>query len=234
MSYTFTLTGKNSTLASNINPPLVLDDNEQYVLGVINFESYNSIPNIDSSNNLLHIGQDVIITIPEGSYEAEDIVKLLQIKLAQIAQTYRKNITLVLKFNRNTLKSEIKCTEDIDFTRKNSIGSLLGFNNKLLSANKHYISDHPVDIIKVNAICIECNLVFNSYNNGKPDHILHMFYPTTASGYKIVEKPLNVIYLPINTRYISEIVLKITDQDGNLVNLRGERVTVRLHLKKSS
>lgn len=59
-----------------------------------------------------------------------------------------------------------------------------------------------------------------------------MFYPTTAPGFKIVEKPSNVIYLPISMRYVDEIILKITDQDGRLINFRNELVTVRLHLKK--
>lgn len=34
------------------------------------------------------------------------------------------------------------------------------------------------------------------------------------------------------TWFISEVVLKITDQDENLVNFKGELVTIRLHLKR--
>lgn len=62
-------------------------------------------------------------------------------------------------------------------------------------------------------------------------HILHMFYPTVPPGYKIIEVPSNVIYLPTNIKYIDEIILKIIDQDGNLINFKKEFVTVRLHLK---
>lgn len=50
-------------------------------------------------------------------------------------------------------------------------------------------------------------------------------------GYKIVEVPANVIYLPVNAKRLSSITLKITDQEGNLVNFRGETITIRLHLK---
>ena len=52
-----------------------------------------------------------------------------------------------------------------------------------------------------------------------------MFYPVTPPGFKIVKKPTNVIYLLINTRYIDNILLKITDQDGKLVNFRNELIT---------
>ena len=108
---------------------------------------------------------------------------------------------------------------------------MLGFEKKRLTKNQKHISDRPIDIFKVNSVCVECNLVTNSFTNGKPVHIIHMFFPSSLPGAKIIEKPSNVIYLPINTRYINEIILKITYQDGNLVNFREEVVTVRLHLQ---
>ena len=52
-----------------------------------------------------------------------------------------------------------------------------------------------------------------------------------SSGYKITEAPTNVIYLPVNIRSINTIILKVTDQEGNLINFRGKKITIRLHLK---
>ena len=63
-------------------------------------------------------------------------------------------------------------------------------------------------------------------------HVIHKFFLVVPPGYSIVEKPSEVIYLPINTKEINEIILKITDQNGNLVNFRGEVITIRLHLQK--
>ena len=97
--------------------------------------------------------------------------------------------------------------------------------------NKHY-SDLPVRITKVTSILVDCNLVTGSYLNGVSGHILHQFAATTPPGYKIVEVPANVIYLPVNTKIIDNITVKLTDQDGNPLNLRGETVTIRLHLKR--
>lgn len=237
MSFTFTLTGRSSSLSSNIYPPIVLSEKENYVLGLINFESYNSIPNIDHTNNKFHFNNQVI-TIPEGSYEIEDInnylVEQVELSSKEKQGTEDEEPFLSIKANYNTLKCEIKSNLEIDFNQTDSIGSLLGFNKQILIKNKKHISERPIDIFKVNSVCVECNLVTNSFTNGKPVHIIYMFYPTSEPGTKIVEKPSNVIYLPINTRYIDEIILKITDQDGNLVNFRQEVITARLHLQKTS
>lgn len=243
MSYTFTLSARDSILSANIYPPITLDDNEMYVLGLIDFVTYNTIPNIDNSNNKFHYWEDKEIKeiiLPEGSYEIEDIERyinshILRKKITSnvIVKEQEDNL-LTIKPNLNTLKCEIKWDKDIDFTKENSIGSLLGFDKQRLAKNEKHISNHPIDIFKVNAICIDCNLVINSYTNSKPMHIIHMFYPSVPPGYKIMEHPTNVIYLPINTRSIDQILLKILDQHGNIVNFKKELVTIRLHLKKFS
>jgi len=43
--------------------------------------------------------------------------------------------------------------------------------------------------------------------------------------------PHNLIYLPVNTREISTLSIHITDQNGELINLRGENYTFRLYLR---
>jgi hypothetical protein len=72
-------------------------------------------------------------------------------------------------------------------------------------------------------------IVSGSYKNGEKVHVTHEFFPSVPQGYKIIESPLNVIYLPINTKQLNEITIKITDQDGILVNFIEE---VRLHLRR--
>lgn len=246
MSITFTFTGTDSILRSKYYPPIILDDSE-YVLGLINMETYNSFPNVDRTKNKFHFktgeGEDAHIEIPEGSYEIDDINEYLTNALAKftknnhIIKTHAKRRkvlppVLIMKGNNNTLKTEVKCTLDIDFSRENSIGTLLGFKPRKLQANKTHVSDFPTKILELNALCVECNIVMSSFRNGKQVHVIHEFFPMVPPGYRIVETPASVIYLPINTKQIDEIVLKITDQNGNLVNFRGEVITVRLHLRK--
>lgn len=110
----------------------------------------------------------------------------------------------------------------------------VGFKRKLTAADKWYESDSPVDIIKVNVVRIGCNIARGSYDNGVESHIIHEFYPTVEPGFKIVEQPNNVIYLPVNVKQLDNITLTITDQEGRLVNFRGETITARLHLKQQN
>lgn len=256
MSYTFTFSARDSVLTSKIYPPIILEENENYVMGLIDFMTYNTIPNVDATNNKFYIG-DFVITLPEGTYEIEDINKAIQSFLtehdvkpkeapspAELAPIEEKSApksikkhkyertVLMLKQNLSTFKCEIKSNKDIDFTKPNNIGEILGFKPIKITTKKWHYSDYPIQITKVNGICIECNLIQNSFNNDSKVHIIHMFYPNVPPGYKIVENPKNVIYLPINTRFINEIVLKVTDQDGNLINFKGEVISIRLHLKK--
>src|SRR5699024_215997 len=193
------------------------------------------------SNNKFHFknsdGKITYVQIPEGSYEIEDIEnyilrEMIQLTTKENMGRKRKLTLLMIRGNNNTMRTEIKCSVDIDFSKNNSIGHLLGFKPRLLKANTTHESDFPAKILKVNTLCVGCNIVGDSYRNGKQVHVIHEFFPTVPPGFRIVETPSNVIYLPINTQEIDELVLKLTDQAGNLVNFRGEVITIRLHLQK--
>lgn len=54
-SITLTLTGDSSHLSAQYCPEIDLSDGE-YVCGLIDFQTFNSIPNIDESNNLFYFG----------------------------------------------------------------------------------------------------------------------------------------------------------------------------------
>lgn len=224
MSLTLTLTGNSSVLTTEYFPPINIDKN--YVCGLIDFQTYNSIPNVDHRNNLLHI-EDEVIEIPVGSYEIDDIDDYISRALKAI----KSKAIVSIRANNNTLKSEIKSTHKIYFNKPNSIGSLLGFSKRELDINILNESDLPVNIIKVNVIRIECNIIFGSFINNTSVHTLHEFSPKVSPGYKIIEVPRNVIYLPVNVERISSLTLKLLDQDGDLINFRGETITIRLHLK---
>lgn len=226
MSLTFSLSDNSSILTADFNPPIYLEDNSDYVIGLSNFETFNVIPNIDESNNKFTYG-NMTHTIPTGAYEIKDINDYLQ----KVMPAHNK-INIIP--NRNTSTVKIENNVDIDFTSENSIGRLLGFEKRVLTANEVNESDFPVQILKVNALCIDCNIATGSYSNGQPVHIIHQFFPAVAPGYKIIESPLNILYFPVSVKTINSITVKILDQDGNLVNFRKETITVRLHLKKSS
>lgn len=220
----FCISGKGSTLSCDIFPTFEASDGD-YVIGLVDLATFNSIPNIETGVNDKFYYGDKEITLDEGSYEIENIERFL-------SESIEPGESLSLKANNNTLKSEIKCTKQIDFSKDDSIGSLLGFSSGVLEANKKHVSDQPIKIIKVNTIRVECNLVKGSFDNGKEGHVLHEFFPDVGPGYKIIEVPSTIIYLPLNVRRVSNISVSLRDQDGNLVNFRDEIVSLRLHIKK--
>jgi len=238
-SYTVSLTGNSSTLRSTLFPALRLQKGKLWEAALLDLTTYNSIPNIsEGMNNKIHYYKTKDkkgnyskleeFSLPTGSYEIDNINEVLQKHLG------KENITI--KGNNNTMKAEVTSTYYIDFTQPHSIGQLLGFSTTtaVLEPNKTYSGDKTVTILKVDSIDITCNIIQGSYRNGENHHILHTFYPTVAPGYKIVERPQNLVYLPLNTSFISDIVLNILDQDGNHIDFRGEGITIRLHIKSTA
>ena len=235
-SYTVALSGSTSTLRTVLFPAISLKQNKEWEVALLDFTTYNSIPNItEDVNNKLHYfkEKDVNdqyteggeISLVTGSYEIDDINKVLQLALG------RENFKLTA--NNNLLRSVVKSKYYLDFTKDHSIGNVLGFpsTTPILEKNLAHTSPEAVNIIKVNSINLTCNIVKGSYRDGTNQHVLHTFYPTVPAGFKIVEKPHNLVYLPVNTSHISDIVLDVLDQDGNIVDFRGEVISVRLHIK---
>lgn len=226
--FTLTLNGSEPILNTNFFPPIELNGGE-YECALIDFHMYNSIPNVDDSNNLFHIGNK-IIEIPIGSYELEDIYDYLKTQLLPDGL----DNTFKIESNNNTLKVHITTsTHPIYFDKKRSIGNLFGFNKRVLQADKKitYVSDQPVNIFKINTIRLVCNIVSGSYIDSGQDHTLYEFGINVPPGYKMSVTPNNLIYLPVNTREIRTLSMHITDQNGDLINLRGEKFTIRMHLR---
>lgn len=236
-SFTVTLTGTSSELKTTFFPPLTLSSEYEWEVCLLDMTTYNSIPNVvqgvnnefsykASKNGALHN-----VSFPSGTYEIEDINTYLQEKMNGAD-------SITLRANNNTLKTHLKSVYEVvfDYTRP-TIAPLLGFTKpaaedvRRLPPNKWHESNVTVDIIAVNVVQIKCNIVCGSYKNGIDDHVLHSFYPTVPPGFKIVEKPNNLIYLPVNINRIDTILITVADQNGDTVDFRGEEITVRIHVR---
>lgn len=230
MSLTLTLNGTDSLLSADFLPPIELGEGE-YECALIYFKSFNSIPNVDKSNNLFHYG-DNIITIPEGSYELDNIIHYLEQEINRTAGD-DPNKTIDILANTNTMKCLFYSPYyDIHFEKENSIGSIFGFSRKILPKNQVHNSDQPINILITNTIRVECNIVRGSFINNKSSHVLHEFSPSVPPGYQIIECPPNLIYLPLKTNTIQNLQVCIVNEEGNLVNFRNENITLRLHIRK--
>lgn len=231
MSFSFILSGNSSELSYDFNPPIYLEDDVDYEIGLINFDSFYSIPNIDETNNAFAWTDGpyyYTIRVPTGSYEINNLIEVLQEKIKK--EDDKANIKFT--FNAHTSKVTITSERDIYFYLANSIGPVLGFNKMTVKAFNETEGESPIEILKVNTICVDCNIATGSFLNGQPVHIIHQFFPAVSPGYKIIETPLNTIYYPITLKRINNITLRIIDQNGDLVNFQNEVRTIRLHLRK--
>lgn len=281
MSLTFTLTGTASTLTTTLFPAIPLDG--EWEVGLLNFESYNSIPNItkgaifvkelEGHESLWNsVGKHITneakyelmwrnyerskvvikdsagrdrkrpiqflqkrVDIPTGSYEIEDIARYVNRELDYDA--------IAVKLDRNSLKTMIKA-KVYDVIVSAEIADILGFGTGhqvreydpplFIPARTKKFSPFVPRITRVNILRILCNLAYGSYINDKPTHSLHEFHPNVGVGYKISEVPRHVIYFPINSTVLSNLTLNVVDQHNQLVDFRGEEITVRIHLRKKS
>lgn len=242
MSCTLTLTGHTSVLSANYYPPIELDSKSSYGIGLLGFYTYNSIVNVDETNNcfvyrtLESPSQPIISHIPPGTYEVDEIHKAI-LKLLKIdtKEELDRMSIFSLRPNNNTLKCEIFSKYLIDFTQKNTLATLLGFENKLLQPNILHESTLPVDIMKTRIICVECDIVGGAYVNSEQSHGIFQFDIDVEPGYKLTKEPRNIVYMPIKPagrRYIDCITLYILDDSGQLVDFRGEKIIIKLELKK--
>ena len=114
----------------------------------------------------------------------------------------KRGIGIHIVPNNNNLCSAIFCNREINFEKADSIGHLLGLKPQTLKPNKVYQSDSPVSIIRVNSLRIKCNVTTDAYINDRKVHTIREFFPFVPPGYKIVEVPSHVIYLPVAVKAI--------------------------------
>src|SRR5207253_10832940 len=136
--------------------------------------------------------------------------------------------------NTNTLRCVLKISDPlyrVSFQEDATLRDALGFDSRVyLGARQE--GERTVDILKLNSILVHCDVVAGSTVNGQSYPTLYSFFPNVAPGYKIVETPHNLVYLPVTTDYIRSIRVWLTSQnEQEMLNLRGETITLRLHLR---
>ena len=135
--------------------------------------------------------------------------------------------------NTNTLKSEmiLKNNYEVHFRLYNFINSLLGFHSN--STHQEFTSlKNMVNILTINSIKVNIDLISGSYVSCSTQPTIYSFFPNVSLGYKIIENSHNLLYLPITADTIRSITIWLTDQNGNELNLRGENLSMRLHLRE--
>ena len=66
--------------------------------------------------------------------------------------------------------------------------------------------------------------------HGAQAPVFYNFFSNAAAGENILEAPHNLAYLPVTVYFISALSVWLKNQHGNLLDLRGEELTIRFHL----
>lgn len=231
MIRTFNIHGKGNVISTrDIFPPIKLDSNYTYFLGLVNLYTCNTVRNIFEGNNKFHYA-DKEITIESGSYELDEIADYIKSKISDNPD--EAEAVFKLRANNNTLKCEIESIYTIDFSKSGSIGRMLGFGKSVLKANTKHISYEDVDIISTPNIFIDTNITSGAYRNNILCHSIFEFGLSVPPGYFLEKEISHVIYFPVNVTEISNITLRFVDYKGNLIKLSDDTYSsVRLELKR--
>ena len=240
-SFQIIVSDSKSRFKTRFNPMLQLDRDKEYEMSLVNLETYYSFPNIDETNNVFVYFPDngnswVKIKIPEGSYEIDNINNTIHHEMEKrghhdpINEDYYINISA----NSNTLKSVLILEKDyqVDFNNQNSLAKVLGFTGAKYTRGFHE-SENVVNILSINSILVNIDIISVSYVNGTTKNTIYSFFPKVCPGYKIIESPVNLVYLPITLDTIDSLEVLITDQDDHLLNLRNEKLTIRFHIREA-
>jgi len=79
---------------------------------------------------------------------------------------------------------------------------------------------------------VNVDAIGGSFVNGRTQNTIYSFFPNVSPGYKIVEKPRNLVYLPIILDKFSKMEMVVTNQTRKQLNLRGENLSIRYHLRE--
>lgn len=240
-SFYILLNEKTTQIRTKFNPLIELDKDKKYEMALVDLETYYSFPNVDATNNNFRYSPDggtewFDINIPEGCYEMSDINQYIQRIMKQARHYDAANDVpfISIEPNSNTLKTVLNIGTNyvVDFeTKPNSIRTVLGFNQQRYTHGYHE-SENIINIISVNSLRVTNDIITGSYSNGSLGSVIYSFFPNVGPGYKIIEVPHNLIYLPITSSTISAMETKLVDQDNRLINLRGEELSIRFHIRE--
>lgn len=236
----FNITSNKSDIKINFTPPIELNSNRNYKLGLLWFSAYNTIFNVDKTNNRFeyydYTGKKQLIVLDPGCYEIIQINTEIQRQMQKQIKDQILNKLIKIELDKSTSKSILSIPEGmfVSCDTENSILQILGFNKANKKISGYVKSDNIINIIKISTINIECNLVSGSYLNGTPSNILYSFPSYSVPvGFKILEKITHPVYLPINkTSMISHMKIRIVDENNNLINFNGEEICMSLELKQ--
>ena len=130
-----TLTGKGSKLEKTFEPEISISPGCHYEIAFASLETYNSIPNINETNNTIQISKSkspwVTITLDTGCYGLLD----LNVEIGRKIKELGMEKAVEFKVSYNTFKCVMYIKpglKPVNFSGGRSMSTVLGFEKKII------------------------------------------------------------------------------------------------------
>lgn len=222
------LNSQNADIIQNYNsdaifylPNLNISTQHEIYLSVQSCSIPYSFYQINNTNNLLKYtinGSSNIynITIPQGNYNINELITYLNSNMTGFNVVYNVQQNTITITNTNNLNWQFMSA---------STCFPLGFLYPSYSSN-FSITSNTINLSPINYINILCNYKTKSFikisNLTNPDFNLLCSFPIEVNRNNlIIYKNKNNIKCNTYTNNLNQIEIKITDNNGNLLNLNG-------------
>ena len=220
----------NGAADCEYNLPLIeIPDGFHIYLSVVSCLIPYSFYNINNSNNVLQYSFDGItintLSIPIGNYNVNSLLSVLKSNLVAFTITYdniKNKFTLTHPTNNFMFMSSSTCLQILGFNNNETISS---FIFSLTSVN-------CVNVYTIRTVQVNSNLITYNINKvQKNNFCILCSVPITCTPFSLIEY-INRTNFKTNLflNRISNIKIKLTDDNGNLIDLNGCHYSLTLQL----
>lgn len=220
----------NGAADCEYNLPLIeIPDGFHIYLSVVSCLIPYSFYNINNRNNVLQYSFDGItintLSIPIGNYNVNSLLSVLKSNLVAFTITYN-NITNKFTFTHPT--------NNFMFMSSSTCLQILGFNNNetISSVIFSLTSVNCVNVYTIRTVQVNSNLITYNINKvQKNNFCILCSVPITCTPFSLIEY-INRTNFKTNLflNRISNIKIKLTDDNGNLIDLNGCHYSLTLQL----
>jgi len=213
-----------------ILPLIEIPDGFHIYLSVVSCLIPYSFYNINNSNNVLQYSFDgfniYTLTIPIGNYNVNSLLNVLKSNLLSGFTASYDNIQNRFTFTHSTY--------DFMFMSSSSCLRILGFNNDetISSSSLSLTSINCANVYSIRTIQVNSNLITYNINKiQKNNYCILCSVPITCTPFSLIEY-INRTNFRTNLflNRISNIKIKLTDDNGNLIDLNGCHYSLTLQL----
>ena len=240
--------GNNLTLS--FSEPFKLDRDKRYMVAVTSASILNSWYNISAAigNNTFRYYNGLawkVVTLGDGQYNTNEVNEALHVTMRSNGDYTENanpdssddsyNINITPDYSRSRVYLDISGGYALDFSIS-TIYTFLGFtvadNNLTTSQWASNVSKTSL-FLRLNLTCSLCSST--AFSNSRTTNSIVSIAPNAAPGKRLTipEPGREPIYYLIKRGLdsISEITMKVVDENGDLIELNGERTAYTLHLK---